>query len=449
MLTLLFPSLSLLVALTAAHQDTGQVSTGDSASVVAFESVAVVPMDRERVLDGQTVVVRDGKIAEIGPSNSVQVPAGAIRVDGKGKYLMPGIAEMHAHVPSRDDPTLEAVMALYVLTGATTIRAMMGTPDQLEYRKEIASGQMLGPTLFAVGPPFNGDNTKNPEDAEAKVRQYHAAGFDVLKIFPGMNRETYDAILRTARELHMPISGHVPSSVGVRHAIESGQSIEHLDGYLEDIGRDRGRIQELVQLTTTAGIWNCPTMDVWKTILGLRDPEQLLRDRPEVQYMPRQLVDQWTKRVREMGRRSPVRLALEGLGMSRSAADIAALRDSLLRALSDGGAKLLLGSDSPQAFSVPGFSLAHEMDAMVDAGLSTWTVLSAATRNPAEFFGRSAEFGTVEVGKRADLLLLDGNPLEEIRNVQRQAGVMVRGRWLPAEEINQRLAQIAAAWKAR
>jgi Amidohydrolase family len=449
MLTLLFPSVSLLLAVTAAGRDTGQVSTGDSTGVVAFESVTVVPMDRERVLDSQTVVVRDGKIAEIGPSSSVQVPAGAIRVDGKGKYLMPGIAEMHAHVPSRDDPTLEAVMALYVLTGATTIRAMMGTPDQLEYRKEIASGQMLGPTLFAVGPPFNGDNTKNPKDAEAKVRQYHAAGFDVLKIFPGMNRETYDAILRTARELHMPISGHVPLSVGVRHAIESGQSIEHLDGYLEDIGRDRGRIQELVQLTTTAGIWNCPTMDVWKTILGLRDPEQLLRDRPEVQYMPRQLVDQWTKRVREMGRRSPVRLALEGLGMSRSAADIAALRDSLLRALSDGGAKLLLGSDSPQAFSVPGFSLAHEMDAMVDAGLSTWTVLSAATRNPAEFFSRSAEFGTVEVGKRADLLLLDGNPLEDIRNVHRQAGVMVRGRWLPAEEINQRLAQIAAAWKVR
>jgi len=448
MSTLLLALTSLLLPSAAPHQGPTPPAASDS-TLVAFDSVTVVPMDRERVLDSQTVVVRDGKIAEIGPSSSVQVPAGAIHVNGKGKYLMPGIAEMHAHVPSRDDPTLDAVMALYVLTGATTIRAMMGTPDQLEYRKEIASGLMLGPTLFAVGPPFNGDNTKNPQDAEAKVRQFHAAGFDVLKIFPGMNRETYDAILRTARELHMPISGHVPSSVGVRHAIESGQSIEHLDGYLEDIGRDRGRIQELVQMTTTAGIWNCPTMDVWKTILGLRDPDELLRDRPEVQYMPPQLVDQWTKRVREMGRKSPVRLALEGLGMSRSAADIAALRDTLLWALSDGGAKLLLGSDSPQAFSVPGFSLAHEMDAMVAAGLSNWTVLSAATRNPAEFFGRSAEFGTVEVGKRADLLLLDGNPLEDIRNVHRQAGVMVRGHWLPAEEINRRLAQIAAAWKRR
>ena len=421
----------------------------DSTPVVAFESVSVVPMDRERILDGQTVVVRDGKIAEIGPSDQVQVPEGAVRVNGRGKYLMPGIAEMHAHVPAGDDPLLETYMALYVLTGATTVRAMLGTPDQLDYRKLIASGQMLGPTLFAVGPPFTGSNTKKPEDGEAKVREYHSAGFDVLKILPGLKRETYDAILKTARELNMPISGHVPTSVGVRHAIESGQSIEHLDGYLEDMGSDRGKMAELVQLTTAAGIWNCPTMDVWKTVLGLRDPDELLRDRPEVQYLPRQLVDQWTQRVTGLRHKGPVRFALEGLGMSRSPETAAPLRDSLLKALSDGGARLLLGSDSPQVFSVPGFSLAHEMDAMVAAGLSTWTVLSAATRNPAEFFGRSAEFGTVEVGKRADLLLVDGNPLDDIRNVHRQSGVMLRGRWLSAEEINRQLAQIAARWKAQ
>lgn len=446
----LIPMLAfLLVPLTLQSQAPAAAPPGNSTPVVAFESVSVVPMDRERILTGQTVVVRDGKIAQIGPSDSAQVPEGALRVDGRGKYLMPGIAEMHAHVPARDDPLLETYMALYVLTGATTVRAMMGTPDQLEYRKLIASGQMLGPTLYTVGTPFTGSNTKKPKDGEAKVREYHAAGFDVLKILPGLNRETYDAILRTARELHMPISGHVPTSVGVRHAIESGQSIEHLDGYLEDIGGDRGKIPELVQMTVRAGIWNCPTMDVWKTVLGLREPEELLRDRPEVQYLPPQLVDLWTQRVSALRHKGPVRFALEGLGMTRPTEDITPLRDSLLRALSDGGAKLLLGSDSPQAFSVPGFSLAHEMDAMVAAGLSNWTVLSAATRNPAEFFNRSGEFGTVEVGKRADLLLVDGNPLDDIRNVHRQSGVMLRGRWLPAAEIKERLAQIAAAWKAR
>jgi imidazolonepropionase-like amidohydrolase len=143
-----------------------------------------------------------------------------------------------------------------------------------------------------------------------------------------------------------------------------------------------------------------------------------------------------------------VRGALERIGLRTSAAEIAALRDTLLRALSDGGAGLLLGSDSPQVFSVPGFSLAHEMEAMVAAGLPPWAVLTAATRNPAEYFGRSSEFGTVEPGKRADLILIEGNPLEDIRNVHRQAGVMVRGQWLSADEISRRLDQIAQRWRS-
>jgi cytosine/adenosine deaminase-related metal-dependent hydrolase len=189
-------------------------------------------------------------------------------------------------------------------------------------------------------------------------------------------------------------------------------------------------------------------MDVWKTILGFRDPDELLRERPELRYLPRKLVDQWTARVRELRRKSPVRAALEGLGLGTSAEDVVALRDSLLHALSNGGARLLLGSDSPQVFSVPGFSLAHEMEAMVAAGVPTWEVLLAATRNPAEYFGRSDEFGTIAVGKRADLILVDGDPLADIRNVHRQSGVMVRGRWLPADEIRRRLDEIARQWNS-
>jgi imidazolonepropionase-like amidohydrolase len=438
----------LVFASHAAAQVDAPPPSTDTVAVTAFEGVHVVPMDRERILDSQTVVVRGERIAEIGPTGGVRVPAGALHIDGRGKYLMPGIAEMHAHVPARGDPALETIMALYVLKGATTIRAMNGTPDQLDYRRRIAAGEMLGPTLFAVGPPFSGNTTHGPEDARGQVREYHAAGFDVLKIYPGLSRAEYDAILSTARELHMPVSGHVPSSVGIRHAIQSGQSIEHLDGYLEDIGSDRGRIPELVRMTREAGIWNTPTMDVWKTLLGLRDADSLLRERSEVQYLPRKTVGQWTGRVRDLRRKSPVRGALELIGLRASAAEVAALRDSLLLALYDGGAKLLLGSDSPQAFCVPGFSLEHEMEAMVSAGLPTWAVLLAATRNPAEYFGRLEEFGTIEAGKRADLILIDGNPLADIRNVHRQSGVMVRGRWLPADEISRRLGEIAQRWRS-
>jgi imidazolonepropionase-like amidohydrolase len=414
------------------------------ATPIAFTDVAVLPMDRERVLQDQTVLVRAGRIEAVGPSTSVRVPAGAVRIPGRGKYLMPGIAEMHAHVPGEQNPQAVDIMALYVLTGATTIRGMNGTPFQFELRRRIEAGEILGPTLFAVGPPFSGGSVGTPDDERRKVREYKAAGYDVLKIYPGIPRETYDAIIATAREVGIPYSGHVPPEVGLRHAIASRQSVEHLDGYVEESRGEAAAIAELAHATREAGIWNTPTMDVWKTILGTRSIDELRR-RPELIYLRPEVIDQWVRQTAQFARGSGSfwRTALEQVGMRESPEDIVVLRDRILQALHRAGARLVLGADSPQVFSVPGFSLAHEMRAMVEAGVPTYAVLEAATRNPAAFFGREAEFGTVEPGKRADLILVEGNPLQDIRNVHRQAGVMVRGKWLPKEEIDRRLAEIA------
>jgi imidazolonepropionase-like amidohydrolase len=414
------------------------------ATPIAFTDVAVLPMDRERVLQDQTVLVRAGRIEAVGPSTSVRVPAGAVRIPGRGKYLMPGIAEMHAHVPGEQNPQAVDIMALYVLTGATTIRGMNGTPFQFELRRRIEAGEILGPTLFAVGPPFSGGSVGTPDDERRKVREYKAAGYDVLKIYPGIPRETYDAIIATAREVGIPYSGHVPPEVGLRHAIASRQSVEHLDGYVEASRGEAAAIAELAHATREAGIWNTPTMDVWKTILGTRSIDELRR-RPELIYLRPEVIDQWVRQTAQFARGSGSfwRTALEQVGMRESPEDIVVLRDRILQALHRAGARLVLGADSPQVFSVPGFSLAHEMRAMVEAGVPTYAVLEAATRNPAAFFGREAEFGTVEPGKRADLILVEGNPLQDIRNVHRQAGVMVRGKWLPKEEIDRRLAEIA------
>jgi imidazolonepropionase-like amidohydrolase len=430
-------ALALLLASLTAQ------SPADSAAV-AFTDVAVVPMDRERVLEGQTVLVRNGRIEAVGPAGAVRVPSGATRVDGRGKFLMPGIAEMHAHVPGEQNPQAVDIMALYVLTGATTIRGMNGTPFQFELRRRINAGEILGPTLFAVAPPFSGGSIDTPENERRKVREYKAAGYDVLKIYPGIPRETYDAIVTTAREVGIPYAGHVPPEVGLRHAIASRQSVEHLDGYVEASRGDAAAIAELARATREAGIWNAPTMDVWKTILGTRSTDELRR-RPELRYLRPEVTDAWVKQTAQFarGNGSFWRTALEQVGMRQSPAEIVVLRDRILQALHRAGARLILGADSPQVFSVPGFSLAHEMRAMVEAGVPTYAVLEAATKNPAGFFGREAEFGTVEVGRRADLILLDGNPLQDIRNVHRQAGVMVRGKWLPKEEIDRRLAEIA------
>jgi imidazolonepropionase-like amidohydrolase len=436
--------LVLVTAATAASATLFAAQAPTDSASTAFTDVAVIPMDRQRVLEGQTVVVQRGRIAAIGPTATTRVPAGATRVDGRGKYLMPGIAEMHVHMPSAENPAAVDLMALYALTGATTVRAMNGTPFQFELRRRITDGQILGPTVFAVAPPFSGQSVGTPDEERRKVREHKRAGYDVLKIYPGIPKETYDAIVATAREVGIPYAGHVPPEVGLRHAIASGQSVEHLDGYVETSRGDDGAIAELARTTREAGIWNSPTMDVWKTILGTRSMDGLRR-RPELVYMRPEVVEAWVKQTAQFSRGSGSfwQTALEQVGMRQAPVEIVALRDRILQALQRAGAGLLLGSDSPQVFSVPGFSLAREMRAMVEAGVPTYAVLEAGTRNPARFFGRESEFGTVEVGKRADLILLNGNPLEDIRNVHRQAGVMVRGRWLPKAEIDQRLAEIA------
>jgi hypothetical protein len=359
---------------------------------------------------------------------------------------MPGLAEMHAHVPGADDPALGEIMALYALTGATTIRAMLGTPFQFELRRRIANGEMLGPTVFTVAPPFDRSSLASPDDARRKVREYHAAGYDQLKVFGVPSRASYDALAETASTLGIRFAGHVPENIGLRHAIAMGQSIEHLDGYLEASGGDPERMDELARLTSEAGIWNMPTMDVWKTLLGTRRPEAL-DERSELAYLPRTMVDAWHSRTAELSRASILHEGLVLLGVKRSPFLVADWRDRMLVALYEAGARLLLGSDSPQVYSVPGFSLAHELRAMVGAGLPIYAVLEAATRGPAEYFGQTTEFGMVAVGLRADLILLDGNPLEDVRNVHRQAGVMLRGCWLPKAEIDRRLGQIAAKFR--
>jgi hypothetical protein len=421
-------------------------AAGDTAGLVAFTDVTVVPMDRERLLDRRTVLVRGDRIVAIGAADSIRLPAGTTRVDGRQRYLMPGIAEMHAHVPGEDSPAAVEIMALYALTGATTIRGMLGTAYQHELRRRIENREILGPTLFMVAPPFSGNSTRTAAEARRKVREYSAAGYHVLKIFPPMSREVYDAITGTAREVGIRYAGHVPPEVGLRHAIEERQSIEHLDGYVEASRGDERAIADLARATREAGIWNAATMDVWKTILGTRSLDELRR-RPELQYFPRPMVEQWAQQTAEFSRSSFWRRALEQMRVRPSAMDVVALRDRILQALHRAGAGLILGADSPQVYSVPGFSLAHEMRAMVQAGVPAYAVLEAATKNPAVFFGQETEFGTVEVGKRADLILVEGNPLEDIRNVHRQAGVMVRGRWLPKDEIQRRLDEIARKWQ--
>lgn len=414
------------------------------APIVAFVNVNVVPMDRDDVVPNQTVVVREGRITEVGPAARVRVPAGATAVDGRGKYLMPGLAEMHGHLPNPNaGPELtETVLFLYVANGVTTVRGMLGYPANLGLRDRIARGEVLGPRLWVAGPALSGNAATTPEVGRRMVEEQKAAGYDHLKIQEGLSREAYDTIVATAKRLGVRFAGHVPNAVGVYHVLASGQaSIDHLDNYVETVGgpdsADDRRIGQAVAATRSAGTWTVPTLALWEVFLGTDDPATL-STREELRYVPPEWRANWARQVAQLRQNNP--------DVDDRVATLA-LRRRLLKALQDAGCPIVLGTDSPQLFSVPGFSIHRELASMAAAGLTPYQILTAGTRNVARYFGAEREFGTVAAGQRADLLLLDANPLADVGNVARRAGVMVRGRWLPESEIQARLARIAGEYR--
>ena len=433
---------------------------------VAFVDVAVIPMDRQRVIEGQTVIVRDGRIASIEPSARARVPSDALRVDGRGKYLMPGLAEMHAHIPGVQAPeqVIRDIFTLYVANGVTTIRGMLGAPNQLTLRARTASGEVLGPTIFVGAPSLNGNTAADPATAARLVREHKAAGYDFLKLHPGIPRTSYDSIVAAARAVGITFAGHISEGVGLEHTLASRQStIDHLDGYLEasipEVVRarvtaddasladmvnavDASRFAVLAADTRKAGTWNVPTAFLWESFFSPESPEDMAK-RTEMKYAPPQWVSGWSNQKRNRMQQD------QQSGVSPEIASrYLSLRRILLKTLADSGARLLMGTDSPQMFNVPGFALHHEIELMQEAGLTPYQVLESGTRNVAEYAASDlkldGKFGTVTVGNRADLLLLDANPLTDVRNVARRAGVMVRGRWLPAAELDRMLAEMAA-----
>lgn len=449
---------ALLLALTTFFAAPAATAQG----VFAFTDVTVVPMDSERLIPGQTVIVRDGRIESIGPSNAASVPLGTTRIEGRGRYLMPGLAEMHAHVPPNpaDEQWMEDVLFLYSANGITFARSMLGAPHHLELRTRAERGEIVSPRIYTSGPSLNGNSVASPEEGRRMVQEQKAAGYDFLKIHPGLDRDRYDAIAEAARQLSIPFGGHVPDEVGLARALDAGQAtIDHLDSYMSLLLRDGAptdaapgffgydlvdqvdvaKIPEAVRRTREAGAWNVPTDSLFHHVLLPEPSTADLAARDEMRYVPRPMLAQWQE-------------ARAGLQSQPSydpakARRFGDIRARLIAALNDAGAGLLLGSDAPQWFNVPGFSLHRELRYLVDAGLTPYEALATGTRNVARFLGTPDEFGTVQPGRRADLILLEADPLADIANVQRRAGVMLGGRWLPENRIRAGLAEIAERYK--
>ena len=407
---------------------------------VAFTDVSLVPLDADRVLAHQTVVVHGDRIAAIGPVAVVPVPSSALRIDGRGKYLMSGLADMHVHLfDSRD-------LLLYLANGITTIRNLggYGSADSiLDIRRQIAAGERLGPTVYTSGnwldgdPPFRKINTvlRTPAEARAEVRREKRAGYDFVKVYATLQPEVYREILRTAREEGIPVTGHVPGPVGIDGVIGSGQvAVDHAAQLAT--GGDPTALAKRVHESDMSVTTTLVMLRIATLLRGAPERLDSMLARPEARLL--------SSATRRFWREAPF------VGQPRNGGFSAlyGTTQALVRALEAEGVPLLLGTDAGLWGNVPGYSAVEEVRLLVASGLTPYQALRAATVAPARFLNRHVPGAEqpegIRLGDRADLVLLDGDPLRDVALLKRNAGVMVRGQWLTRERLDGMLRELAS-----
>lgn len=426
------------------------LALGARAESLIFENVRLVDVNDASVSEPLRVGVRDGFIVD---ADSID-PATADAVIETAGFLIPGLAEMHAHVPPMraGEQAVHDTLMLWLAHGITTIRGMLGEPGHLTLRQQLADGSVTGPRLITSGPSFNGSSVSSVEQARRMLLAQHEAGYDLLKLHPGLWPQVFEELARTADALGIAYSGHVSVAVGLDRVLDSNQgTIDHLDGYArlmvpedhELHGTDPGLfgvnlidgmneelIPELARRTAEAGIGNVPTQSLvenWAT----GDVDALMQ-RDAMRWIPADMAARWRERVAQ-------------LRASYSAEDgkrYVELRRRLIKALHDAGAMILAGADSPQILSIPGDAIHHELSIYAQAGLTPAEALATATTNVAEYLGESSR-GCLEAGCVADLVLLEDNPLEDIDNTRSILGVMRAGEWFDRERLDEELAAIA------
>jgi len=419
------------------------------ANSLMFERVRVVDVENGSISEPMRVGVVDGFIVA---ADAIEQPDETIETSG---YLIPGLAEMHAHVPQMraGEQTVHDTLILWLAHGITTIRGMLGEPGHLRLRQQLADGEVAGPRLVTSGPSFNGSSVSSPAAARRMVLAQHEAGYDLLKLHPGLWPEAFEAIAATADALDVDYSGHVSVAVGLQRVFESQQgTIDHLDGYAQMLvpeehelhgtdpglfgvnlidGMDDARLAELAQRTADSGVANVPTQSLvenWAT----GDIEALL-EREAMRWIPTEMKARWREQAEQLR---------SSYDSQDDAKRYVELRRRLIRELHEAGAMILAGADSPQILSIPGDAIHHELAIYVDSGLSPGEALATATSNVADYFGESNR-GCLEPGCMADLVLLEGNPLEDIDNTRLILGVMRGGAWFDRERLDEALAAIA------
>ncbi|HZM16636.1 MAG TPA: amidohydrolase family protein [Candidatus Krumholzibacteria bacterium] len=416
----------------------------DRPQILAIENVVVVPMDRERLLPSHTVLIRGSTIAQVAPTDSVDIPAEAIRIEGRGRYLLPGLADMHVHLYDTQG------LVSYLSYGVTTVANLNGSPDVLVWQRQTRENSRPGPTIYTTGPSVNGYPGGNPlfvvaatpEDARSIVRDQKDAGYNFVKVYSFLEEAVYTALVDEAKRLEMPVLGHIPFSVGLQGVLASGQvNIAHVEEFFQTGDIEDSRIDSVAAAVGAAGV------TVTANLCAYADYLRSIEDLPGMLHH------------REMRFASPAAFSEKLPSNNRSVrpnpTDFARFLSTrlerfriLTRALERAGIPLLVGTDT-EIFGFAGHSTHEELAELVRAGLSPYQALRCATATAGEFIGHlgieTDSFGTVTSGQRADLLLVDRNPIEDISNAASVQGVVVRGRWYSKLDLDRMRDSVAVA----
>jgi hypothetical protein len=453
-------------------------SPGAQQNILAFTHATVIDATGAPALKDVTVVIKGDRISALGKSDKVRPPSDAQIVNARGKFLIPGLWDMHVHWYVKD------YLPLFIANGVTGIRIMSGTPAHHQWRKEIAEGSLLGPRMLIASPIVDGPKpfwpgsvtAGNEEEGRQAVAKAMQDGADFVKVYSVLPRDAYFGIADEAKKRGIPFEGHVPFAVSVREASQAGQkSIEHLTGVLLACSSRENELLKSAQ-AALAGVlatnepmtmvannlrseevaletysaakasevfadfrrnhtWQCPTLTVLRNVACLDDPA--FGHDPRLKYMPRQVKSIWDpdNDFRFKGRTA------EGVAIGKK---VYQKELELVGAMRRSGVEFLAGTDTLNPFCFPGFSLHDELGLLVQTGFTPMEALQTATLNAARFMGRENDLGTIKAGKLADLILLDANPLDDIANTRKIGAVVYGGRLFPRPALNEMLSRVEA-----
>ena len=468
-------ALTLLLLVTLPSLVSAQPKQHPQSIPLVFTHVKVIDATGSPLQPDMTVVIVDARIMELGPTKRVRVPKKAQTVDATGKFLIPGLWDMHVHIfnqVSRRPPNAW-YFPLFVANGVTGVREMWTKPQDmnqvLEWRGQFAEGTFTLPRIAAVGTVVDGqpstwpntDTVATPQEAQRMVRKIKDAGVDFVKTYSNLSREAYFAIVDEARKQNIPFAGHVPFAVGADEASNAGQrSMEHLNQVLETCSRkeqellrvpakdwsiaydklmvdtyDESKCRKLFSLLAENHTWQVPTL-IQKQMHYFSGDLRDFTESPRLKYIPVDEQDRWKPYI---ARQKSLSENEKNLRKKVWHAYLV-----LIEAMRHAGVEFIAGTDVGNEYIYPGFSLHDELALLVKAGLSPMEALQAATSNPAKFLGVLDRLGTIEKGKLADLVLLEANPLEEISNTQRISAVVINGRLLSKKSLDKMLADAEA-----